>query len=199
MKDGAITIGVFVALFWIIEIVDQVLFGGSTGLSPIDRYGIYPRTVSGLKGIIFAPFLHGSWDHLISNTVPFAAMGGLIFLSRGRKKFLGITLMIMLLAGLGTWLIGNLFSSGPKAVHIGASGVIFGYLGFLLASGIFERSFKAIFLAVVVGAAYGGVIAGVLPGTPGISWEGHLTGFLGGGLTAHVLARQIAKEKPKNV
>jgi len=197
VKQGAMVIGSLVAIMWVIEIIDQILFvKAGVGLTPIDSYGIYPRSVSGLKGILFAPFLHGGWDHIISNTVPFAAMGGLIFLSRGLKGFLVVSGLIALLAGLGTWAIGNLFTTN-NAVHIGASGVIFGYLGFLLAAGIFERSISSIVIAVVVGAAYGGVIAGVLPGTPGISWEGHLMGFLGGVWVAYYLSSRQKKKAAK--
>jgi membrane associated rhomboid family serine protease len=103
---------------------------------------------------------------------------------RERWHFALVTVMAMLLGGLGVWTFG-----ATGSVHIGASGVIFGYLGFLLLSGFFERRFGAILVSLGVGVAYGGLVWGVLPSRPGISWEGHLFGFLAGILAAYVAAR----------
>ncbi len=166
------------SVFWVAEIIDVVLpFWG------LDQYGIRPRTERGLWGILASPFLHGGFDHLIGNSVPFLILGWLTMF-RERWHFALVTVMAMLLGGLGVWTFG-----ATGSVHIGASGVIFGYLGFLLLSGFFERRFGAILVSLGVGVAYGGLVWGVLPSRPGISWEGHLFGFLAGILAAYVAAR----------
>lgn len=174
-------LGGLVMLAWGIEVVDRVLLG------QLDYFGIIPRSVIGLRGILFAPLLHGNFAHLIGNTVPFVILGWLVMLRR-TSDFFVVTALVMLLGGLGTWLFGS------PGYHIGASGVIFGYFGFLVARGYFERSFVAIAFSVFVAILYGGLIWGVLPGQPGISWEGHLFGFLGG----IVAARLIGKRKLTN-
>jgi len=166
------------SVFWVVEIIDVVLpFWG------LDQYGIRPRTERGLWGILASPFLHGGFDHLIGNSVPFLILGWLTMF-RERWHFALVTVMAMLLGGLGVWTFG-----ATGSVHIGASGVIFGYLGFLLLSGFFERRFGAILVSLGVGVAYGGLVWGVSPSRPGISWEGHLFGFLAGILAAYVAAR----------
>lgn len=166
------------SVFWVVEIIDVVLpFWG------LDQYGIRPRTERGLWGILASPFLHGGFDHLIGNSVPFLILGWLTMF-RERWHFALVTVMAMLLGGLGVWTFG-----ATGSVHIGASGVIFAYLGFLLLSGFFERRFGAILVSLGVGVAYGGLVWGVLPSQPGISWEGHLFGFLAGILAAYVAAR----------
>lgn len=166
------------SVFWVAEIIDVVLpFWG------LDQYGIRPRTERGLWGILASPFLHGGFDHLIGNSVPFLILGWLTMF-RERWHFALVTVMAMLLGGLGVWTFG-----ATGSVHIGASGVIFGYLGFLLLSGFLERRFGAILVSLGVGVAYGGLVWGVLPSQPGISWEGHLFGFLAGILAAYVAAR----------
>jgi membrane associated rhomboid family serine protease len=181
LKAQIVILGGLVALMWIVEIVDRVL-GGT-----LDRYGIVPHTFIGLRGILFAPFLHGSFMHLIGNTIPFVTLGWLVMLRR-TSDFFVVSAIAMLIGGLGTWLIGS-----PSTVHIGASGVIFGYLGFLLLRGYFERSFVAMAFSIMVGVLYGGLIWGVLPGQIGISWQGHLFGFIGGVLAARLLAASPKK------
>lgn len=161
------------ALIWGISCLNWIVFGGV-----LNQFGIVPRTLMGLRGILFAPFLHGSLGHLVANTVPFVMLGWFVLL-RGVDEFFEVTLSTMVLGGLGTWLI-----AAPRTVHIGASGVIFGYLGFLLARGYFERSFTAILLSLVAVFFYGGMIWGVLPGQAFVSWQGHLFGFLGGAIAA---------------
>lgn len=175
-KSHVKILGGLVALMWIIEIVDQGLRGA------LDIYGIIPREVIGLRGILFAPFLHGNIPHLVANTIPFITLGWLVMVRR-TSDFFVVSAIVMLISGLGTWLIGS-----PNSVHIGASGVIFGYLGFLILRGYFERSITSILFSIVVGLLYGGLIWGVLPGQVGISWEGHLFGFIGGGVAARLLA-----------
>ncbi len=170
-----------VAVLWIVEIVDQAIMGPFFHHT-LDIYGILPRTAIGLRGIFFAPFLHGGFQHLLSNTVPFLIMGWMIAM-RERSDFLWVSVVATLSSGLGTWLFGR------PAMHIGASGVVFGYFGYLLFRGYFERSAIAVAVALVTGVTYGGLIWGVLPREGHISWEGHLFGFLGGILAAWLLAR----------
>ncbi|XYI01524.1 rhomboid family intramembrane serine protease [Sorangium sp. So ce1128] len=180
LKLHAALLGGFVALLWSIEILDLVVFRGS-----LDALGIRPRTVPGLVGIALAPLLHGGFAHLAANTLPFLGLGWLIMLRKKSDLFL-VTLVAALVGGLGVWLLGS-----PSSVHIGASGVIFGYFGFLLLRGWFERSALSIALSLVVGLVYGGMIWGVLPTRMGISWEGHLFGFLGGALAARLLGGRL--------
>jgi membrane associated rhomboid family serine protease len=172
---------VCVCLAWSVELVDRVAYGGA-----LERYGIQPRHLAGLWGILAAPLLHVSWVHLAANTVPFVVLGWLVMLRRLRD-FAVVSAVAILVGGLGVWVLG-----AANSVHVGASGLIFGYLGYLLARGYFERSFWAILLGVAALVLYGGVLWGVLPGQPGISWEGHLFGFVGGVAAARLLARRRA-------
>ena len=169
---------VLLGIFWAVEIIDVLIAGDA-----LQGYGVRPRNSDGLIGILMAPLLHGDWNHLIANSVPFLVLGALLAL-RGPKLFAAATVIIWLVAGAGVWVIGR------DANHIGASGVVFGYLGFHLLASWFERSLKSILIAVGVGVVYGGLVWGVLPGDAHISWEGHLCGFLGGGLAAKVLTRR---------
>lgn len=179
LKAQAIILGAFVAFFWVLEGVDYLIFGGS-----LDALGIRPRTVSGLWGILFSPFLHGGFGHLMANTVPFLVLGWFVMVRR-LSDFFTVTAVVILISGIGTWLIGP-----ANSVHIGASGLIFGYFGFLVLRGYFERSPSAILWSIVVIFLYGGLIWGVLPQDNGISWQGHLFGFIGGGVAANMLAKR---------
>lgn len=178
LKTQATILGGLIALIWILELVDLFVFRGA-----LNAYGIVPRRVFGLRGILFAPFLHGNLVHLMANTIPFVTLGWLVMLQE-TSDFFAVSAVTMVVSGLGVWLFGS------AGVHIGASGVIFGYLGFLLLRGFFERNIPSIFLSLIVGFFYGGLIWGVLPAQVGISWEGHLFGFLGGALAARMLARR---------
>jgi len=169
IKNNARTLFGLLAIFWALEIADFILAGIS-----FDAFGIHPRSIGGLLGIPAAPFLHGGFGHLAANSVPFAVLGGMLML-RDRKDFWAASVFSTFIGGMGVWLIG-----AANSVHIGASIVIFGFLGYLLSLGYFERKLSSILLSVFVGLAYGGMIFGVLPTTPGISWEGHLFGFIGG-------------------
>lgn len=166
----------FVLLIWGLELVDTVILRGQ-----LDRWGIRPRRLSGLWGIVWAPLLHGNLKHLTANTVPLLVLGWLITL-QGRNVFLLVTGMVWVASGVGTWLFG-----GNNTNHIGASGIVFGYFGYLLLRGYFEQSPTAIAIAVLVGLIYGSMIWGVLPIRRGKSWQSHLFGFLGGGFTARYL------------
>lgn len=177
-KTQVLILGGLVAIFWGLEIVDSSFLRGA-----LDLYGIRPRSLIGLRGILFAPFLHGSFAHLAANTAPFLTLGWLVML-RKMSDFFVVTIITMLVSGIGVWLTAPAYS-----IHIGASGLIFGYFGFLLLRGYFERSFAAILFSLIVGLLYGGIIWGVLPLQYGISWQGHLFGFIGGAIAARLLAR----------
>ncbi len=179
IKTQAIILATFVAIFWLLEILDQFVFRGS-----LDYFGIIPHQVIGLRGILFAPFLHGDFPHLIANTVPFLILGWLVMLQETSDFFI-VTGLTMLVGGLGVWLF-----AAPGSIHIGASILIFGYLGFLLLRGYFQRNIPSILLSILVFLLYGGTIWGVLPSRPGISWQGHLFGFLGGVLAAKLIATE---------
>lgn len=179
IKTQAIILATFVAIFWLLEILDQFVFRGS-----LDYFGIMPHQVMGLRGILFAPFLHGDFPHLIANTVPFLILGWLVMLQETSDFFI-VTGLTMLVGGLGVWLF-----AAPGSIHIGASILIFGYLGFLLLRGYFQRNIPSILLSILVFLLYGGTIWGVLPSRPGISWQGHLFGFLGGVLAAKLIATE---------
>jgi membrane associated rhomboid family serine protease len=177
VKAQVAILGTFVGLMWALEILDLFLGGA------LNRFGIRPHSLIGLRGILFAPFLHGNLLHLIANTVPFLILGWLVMLRR-TSDFWPVTIIVMLVSGLGTWFFGS-----PYSIHIGASGVVFGYLGFLLSRGYFERSFGSILMSLTVGLLYGGMIWGVLPTRIGISWQGHLFGFIGGIIAAWMLSK----------
>lgn len=177
VKAQAAILGGFVGLMWALEILDLFLGGA------LNQFGIRPHSLIGLRGILFAPFLHGSLLHLIANTVPFIILGWLVMLRRTSDFWL-VTAIGMLISGLGVWLF-----AAPFSIHIGASGVVFSYLGFLLSRGFFERSLGAISLSLVVGLLYGSMIWGVLPIQYGISWQGHLFGFIGGIVAARMLSK----------
>lgn len=169
----------FVALIWLLEVIDLTLFRGG-----LDQFGIRPRSLVGLVGIALAPVLHGGFGHLAANTLPFIILGWLILLRNTRDLFV-VTAVTALASGLGVWIFGASYS-----VHIGASGVIFGYFGYLLLRGYFERSALSIALSLVVGLFYGGMIWGVFPTYFRVSWEGHLFGFLGGVIAARLMTRR---------
>jgi membrane associated rhomboid family serine protease len=197
---GGATIISFVALLYIIEAFDQV--SGHR----LDENGIRPLETDGLWGILFAPLLHANWGHLAANTGPALVLGFLVTLA-GMSRFLWATAIIWIVGGLGTWLIGNLGSScGLESDHIGASGLIFGWLTFLLVFGFFTRSGWQIVIGLVVLVAYGGVLWGAVPVLNvcgGVSWQGHLCGGIAGVLAAYLLsspereARQRRRAAPR--
>lgn len=162
------------AVMWVLEVVD------TAAGHRLDQHGIRPHRVDGLDGIVWAPFLHVGFGHLIANSVPFALLGCAIAFG-ALKRFVLVTLMVAAVGGIGTWLLGS-----SNEVHLGASGLVFGYLTYLLARGIFARSLVYVLGGVVVFMVYGSVLWGLLP-RPGISWQGHLCGAIGGVVAAYVL------------
>lgn len=180
LKSHVYVLGSIILFMWLLELADQFIFG-----TRLDTLGVRPWSISGLRGILFAPFLHAGFPHLIANTVPFLVLGWLVMIKHIRD-FVMVTFIVMLISGLGIWVFGS-----PRSIHLGASSLIFGYFGFLLLRGYFERSPHSIFFSVVVAVLYGGLLLGVLPQGNGISWQGHLFGFLGGGLAAYLMANRV--------
>ncbi|WP_051218317.1 rhomboid family intramembrane serine protease [Nocardioides insulae] len=177
-RSGLIALGVMVLVMWVAEVVDILLD------HRLDyRRGIEPREADGLDGIVFAPFLHADFAHLIGNTVPFLILGAAIAWY-GAARLLTVTAVIALVAGLGTWLLG-----APGTVHIGASSLVFGYAGYLVSRGVFSRRVGQIVLGAAVLLIWGGtLLTGFVPQT-GVSWQGHLFGAIGGVLAAALLDR----------
>lgn len=169
VKTQAVTLAAPLGVSWA-TLGANALLGGA-----LTQYGVVPRTLSGLRGILFAPFLHGSVAHLVANSISLLILGWLVLVFGGRRQFWWVSIAAALGSGLCAWLIG-----APGSVHIGASGVIFGYLGYLMLSGWFARRFWPIIASLGVTALWGGMILGVMPGQLGISWQSHLGGLLGG-------------------
>lgn len=174
---AAVTMLVAVALLHVVEVADVI------SQQTLQRNGIRPRDTGDLDGILWSPLLHDDWAHLAANSLPFLIFGFLA-MAGGVRQFVLVTATIWLLGGLGVWLTGD-----AGSYHIGASGIVFGWLAFLLTRGFFARSGRQIALAVVLFLIWGGVLFGVLPGQPGISWQAHLFGALAGVLAAWIVAR----------
>ena len=168
VSDGLLVVLSLVAAMWVLEAVDAIVG------HRLDQYGIEPRDGDGLIGIVASPFLHDGFGHLAANTVPFAAMGFVIAL-KGALRLLTVTAIVMLVGGLGTWLV-----APAHTIHIGASGVVFGFATDLLSRGAFSRNVLEIAIGVVVAVVWGGVLLGGLVPQEGISWQGHLFGAIGG-------------------
>jgi len=180
---GLIFIVAMVVVMWALEVVDLV--GGS-----LDSDGIHPRDVDGLTGIALAPFLHAGWGHLIGNTVPFLILGATIALS-GLARTAAVTGIVALVAGLGTWLL-----APGNTNHIGASGLVFGFAAYLVARGVFSHRALHIGVGLAVLAVYGTTLLfGFVP-TPGVSWQGHLFGAVGGVVAARVLHASTGRPAP---
>lgn len=173
-KVGILSLGVILVLMWVVQVLDLMLFGGGLYV-----YGILPRSVDGLDGIILAPFLHAGVVHLAYNSIPFVLFGSLVWLD-GPRKFVVTTLLSLLGSGLGVWLLG-----APDVFYVVASGVIFGHMGYLLLRGYFDRSVRTFVVAIILVLVYGGALLGILPLMTG-SWEPHLFGFLGGAYAAYL-------------
>jgi membrane associated rhomboid family serine protease len=183
-KVGGATILTFVALLYVIELFDQL--GGHN----LDRNGIRPLESDGLWGVIFAPLLHANWAHLIANTGPALVLGFLVTLT-GLARFVWATAIVWIIGGFGTWLIGNVGSACGETDHIGASGLIFGWLTFLVVFGFFTRTVWQIIVGLLVLLCYGGVLWGAVPVLNmcgGVSWQAHLCGGIAGVLAAYLLS-----------
>lgn len=166
-RSGLVLLAGMLALMWAVQLVDEIVLS--------DRFeddGIRPRHVDGLLGILWAPFLHGGFAHLVANTLPFLVLGGLV-IAHSRRRWIEVTVAVVLVGGILTWLFGR------TASHIGASGLIFGYFGYLIGSAFFRRNATAIITALVAVVVYGGIVFGFVP-RAGVSWEGHVFGALAG-------------------
>lgn len=174
--------GGFVVVLWALEVFDTV-----TG-HPLDAYGVQPRTDDGLVGVAVAPLLHFGFDHLVSNTVPVLVLGFLT-LATGIGRGLLATAIIWVVGGFGVWLFAQ-----PGSNHAGASILIFGWIVFLIVRGFLNRRSTEILVGVAVFLLYSGALLGVLPGQPGVSWQGHLFGAIGGFLAARLLTTRDRDE-----
>ncbi len=174
-----ITMCAAIPLLWLIEAVDYL-----AGHSIDAQGGIHPRHVDGLDGIVLAPFLHASLAHLASNSVPLVLLGTFVLAGQPRR-FLVVTVFVALISGITVWLFGD-----PNSIVVGASGVIFGYLGYLFLHGIVDRRLWSLAAAVLAALLFGWQIIGVLPGDPQVSWQGHLGGLVAGLVAAVVFRRR---------
>ncbi|MGQ7844146.1 rhomboid family intramembrane serine protease [Granulosicoccus sp. 3-233] len=169
---------IFIAIIWVVFFLDRFL--------PLENLGLIPRTFRGLTGIVAMPFLHGDFKHLLGNTIPLAVT--MLLMAGSRANSGAIVAIIALLCGIGLWLFGR------TALHIGASGVVFGLITFHVFAGIFEKRLQSVLISVVVGLLYAStLVQGVVPFQPGVSWEGHLIGALSGALVASLVSRTLKK------
>jgi membrane associated rhomboid family serine protease len=179
---AALIMLVMLAGMWILELLDQ-LSGHQ-----LDQLGIHAREIDGMPEILTAPFLHAGWDHLISNSLPFLVLGFLVLLS-GLARWLVASLIIIVISGLTAW-----FLTPANTIILGASGLIFGWMTYLLARGLWSRRLAQVVIAVLVLLVYGGLIWGVFPSGAGISWQAHLGGAVAGVLAAWLLHRRASRQ-----
>ena len=180
---GLALVAGMVVVMWALEVVDLV--GGN-----LDSDGIHPRDVDGLPGIALAPFLHAGWGHLIGNTLPFLVLGFTIALG-GLARTAAVTVIVALVAGFGTWLLGP-----PHTNHIGASGLVFGFAAYLVARGAWSHRPLHLLVGLIVLAIYGTTLVFGLVPTPGVSWQGHLFGAVGGVVAARALHSASRQPSP---
>ncbi|MDN6440621.1 MAG: rhomboid family intramembrane serine protease [Acidipropionibacterium jensenii] len=176
-----------VAVMWLLEIIDAATGGA------LDTLGIHARTVDGLWQIFTAPWLHHGWAHLAGNTIPLLVLGWLVLMDSTRT-WLVSALIVTVRSGLFAWV-----ASPSGSVTLGASGVVFGWLTFLLVKGIFTRDIGDIVLAVIVLFVYGGVLWGILPTASGVSWQAHLGGAAGGVLAAWLLTLTEREQRSRMI
>ena len=169
----------FIAALWVVHLGNW-MFGYPLNAA----LGLIPRHVAGLDGVLAMPFLHGDFGHLISNTPPLLLMGALLA-ATATRALLAVNAVIILVGGGLLWLF------GAAAVHIGASGLVFGWFGFLVMRGFVDRSLITLGAAMIVGLLYGSIIWGVLPGQPGVSWEAHLFGAIAGAVAAIAIRTHV--------
>lgn len=173
VRDALVIMVAFVALIWALQV-----FNWADGYRLDVDFGILPHHVSRLPDIFAAPFLHFSWAHIEGNTVPLLVLGFLAAY-RGLGKFLVVTFIVAVVSGLGVW-----FFQSANELTVGASGIIFGYFGYVLLRGFFDRNWVDIATGILAGALYWTILSVAIPGTPGVSWIGHLSGLAGGVLAA---------------
>lgn len=176
-KAAAIVALSFTLVLYLVELIDVILPAN------LDHGGIVSRRLSGLDGILWAPLLHANWSHLFSNTVPVLVFSFLA-MAAGIGRWAVVTAIIWVISGVGVWLVGP-----ANTYTVGASGLAFGWLAYLLVRGIFNRAVGQILVAVVLLGIWSGMLWGLLPGNTGISWQGHLFGALAGILAAWLTSR----------
>jgi membrane associated rhomboid family serine protease len=175
-----------IPVLFLIEGLDHAIGAGRLDAAG----GIIPHRLDGLDGVLFSPFLHDGWAHLYGNAVPLVLVGTFA-LAGGTVRFIWSTFLIMLIAGIGVWFVGD-----PGTVVVGASGVIFGYLGLLVTRGVVERSWWNLGVAAFIGLLYWYQVYNIFPTDQRISWQGHLLGLLGGVVAAVVFRRRRPKPQP---
>ena len=177
---SVLLVGALLAIMWTIEILDTAILSDR-----LQGNGILPRRISGLDGVLWSPFLHAGFPHLISNSIPFGVLS-LLILTGGRARYIKASALIIVIGGLLVWA----FAIGSNENHIGASGWVFGMLGFLLAAAVLEKRPLSILAGFVAIIFYGGTILISFVPTDGISWEGHLFGFIAGMLAARLTVQK---------
>jgi membrane associated rhomboid family serine protease len=183
--EGLQLLAAIVALMWLVEAINTI------DSNRLDGDGIYARSFSHLWGIVTGPFIHVSFQHLISNSIPFIFMG-LIIALRGAARLALVTAIVIVIGGVGTWLI------SPGGVStVGASGVVFGYATYLLARGLFNRSLLELLTGAVVGVVWGGALLSSVVPHYGISWQGHVCGAVAGVIAAWALSRERRPQSPE--
>jgi membrane associated rhomboid family serine protease len=168
---------------WVVFVINNLLLKGA-----LSNYGIVPRQIGGLPGIIWAPFLHGSFQHLAANTIPLLILGA-ILCARNKSEFVFVAIGGTILGGGLTWLFAR------NASHIGASGLIFCLFGYLASLACFNRTLGTLLLSVVCIVGYGGILRGVLPASAGISWESHAAGLVAGVVLAWLGSNEAKKRR----
>jgi membrane associated rhomboid family serine protease len=181
LRNALIVMGAFLALIWILQVANV-----ADHYRLDQEYGILPRDTGRLADIFTAPFLHASWAHIEGNSLPLFVLG-VAAAYRGLLRFLGVSVIVAIVSGLTVWLF-----QGGNTVTIGASGIIFGYFGYVLVRGIFDRNWVDLAVGLLAGAMYYSILAVAIPGTPGISWLAHLGGLIGGVLAAYLLRQPRA-------
>ena len=171
---------------WVIEAINTL------DSNNLDNDGIYARNIDHLWGIFTAPFIHVSWQHLIANTVPFVFMG-LIIALQGAKRFALVTIVVIVVGGIGTWLV-----SPSGVVTDGASGVVFGYATYLFTRGFFNRNILELLIGLIVGVVWGGALLSSIVPHYGVSWQGHVCGAIGGVVAAYLLRNERLRSAPAN-
>lgn len=183
-REGIGLLVAIVALMWLLEAINTI------DANRLDADGIWPRDAARLWGILTAPFLHASFQHLFSNTVPLVVLG-LIVALRGAARLAAVSAIVILLGGLGTWLI-----SPTHSIIVGASGLVFGYATYLLTRGFFDRSALELLTAVVVGVLFGGMLLASLLPHAHVSWQAHVCGGIAGVIAAYALRRPRGAAAP---
>ena len=177
-------IAIFVTSIWIVYFLSILL--------PLREFGLIPRTLQGLPGIVTSPFLHGSFFHLLGNTISFISFAFFLALLEGEKMFSKL-FFIVLIGGVLTWLFGR------SANHIGASGLIFGMWGYMLLSGWFSRKIQYIFVSFILIGLYSGMVFGLFPLRSGVSFESHIFGFIAGVFVAWDYHKKSSPKDGQNV